>query len=76
MAAYPVTGPLDVVAHGVTGILDEDLGAAAWRALGLDPAACRAHALGYTWEASTRQFLNALARSGVPPTTEVRPAVA
>jgi glycosyltransferase involved in cell wall biosynthesis len=64
VAAYPVTGPIDVVAHGVTGILDENLRAAALRALHLDPQACRAHAMRYTWEASTRQFLNELARSG------------
>jgi glycosyltransferase involved in cell wall biosynthesis len=63
VAAYPVTGPVDVVIPGVTGILREDLRAAALEALGLDPAACRAHALRYTWEASTRQFRDALVAS-------------
>lgn len=61
VAAYPVTGPVDVVVDGVTGILHEDLQRAALAALRLDPAACRAHALSYSWEASTRQFLTALA---------------
>lgn len=61
VAAYPVTGPLDVVLDGVTGVLGEDLGAAALAALGLDPLACREHALAYTWEAATRQFLSNLA---------------
>lgn len=61
VAAYPVTGPVDVVLDGVTGVLGEDLRAAALAALQLDPAACRAHALAHSWEASTRQFLSALA---------------
>jgi len=60
VAAYPVTGPLDVVVDGVTGVLSEDLRSAALAALKLDPAACRHHALGYSWEACTRQFLGAL----------------
>jgi glycosyltransferase involved in cell wall biosynthesis len=61
VAAYPVTGPVDVVVDGVTGILSEDLRGAALAALQLDPAACRAHAMQHSWEASTRQFLAALA---------------
>lgn len=61
VAAYPVTGPIDVVRHGVTGVLSENLGAAALAALALDPSACREHALAHSWEASTRQFLSALA---------------
>ena len=45
VAAYPVTGPIDVVQDGVTGALDADLRAATLRALQLDPMQCRAHAL-------------------------------
>ena len=56
VAAYPVTGPIDVLEDGVTGALDEDLAAAAQRALALDPAACRAHALHFGWDASAREF--------------------
>lgn len=67
VAAYPVTGPIDVVDAGVTGVLGEDLRAAALEALQLAPAACRAHALRYTWEASTRQFLDALVVSRRTP---------
>ncbi|HSW31983.1 MAG TPA: hypothetical protein VLH36_00050, partial [Steroidobacteraceae bacterium] len=51
------TGPVDVVVDGVTGALREDLRAAALAALELDPQACREHALRYTWEAATRQFI-------------------
>jgi glycosyltransferase involved in cell wall biosynthesis len=63
VAAYPVTGPVDVVVQGVTGVLDEDLRGAALAALQLDSEACRAQALAHSWEASTRQFLSALATS-------------
>jgi glycosyltransferase involved in cell wall biosynthesis len=61
VAAYPVTGPIDVVADGVSGALHEDLQVAALAALNLDRRACREHALRYTWEAATRQFIAALA---------------
>lgn len=67
VAAYPVTGPLDVVLDGVTGSLDEDLGAAAMRCLAVDPVRCREHALEYSWEACTRQFLASLAADSRVP---------
>jgi hypothetical protein len=50
VAAYPVTGPRDIIGDSGTGVLDEDLGRAARAALGIDPARCRAHALGWRWE--------------------------
>lgn len=63
VAAYPVTGPIDVVRQGVTGVLDEDLQAATLAALTLDRRDCRAQALENTWEMATRQFLSHLART-------------
>jgi glycosyltransferase involved in cell wall biosynthesis len=56
VAAFPVTGPIDVVEDGVTGALDADLGTAAERALKIDPHACRARALQSSWTACTREF--------------------
>jgi glycosyltransferase involved in cell wall biosynthesis len=56
VAAFPVTGPIDVVENGVTGALDPDLGKAAQRALQLDPRACRERALQLSWTACTREF--------------------
>ena len=56
VAAYPVTGPVDVIEDGVTGALDDDLARAAQRALGIDPRACRERALQSGWDVSTRQF--------------------
>ena len=64
VAAYPVTGPIDVIEDGVTGALDVDLGAAARRALKLDPQVCRAHALRSGWDVSTREFEGNLAPCG------------
>jgi glycosyltransferase involved in cell wall biosynthesis len=61
VAAYPVTGPVDVVEQGVTGVLHDDLGVAALAALKLDPQRCRAHALTRTWRRATDQFVNNLA---------------
>jgi glycosyltransferase involved in cell wall biosynthesis len=56
VAAYPVTGPIDVVEDGVTGALDNDLAAAALRALKISPVACRERALRSGWDACTKQF--------------------
>lgn len=61
VAAYPVTGPVDVVVDGVTGALDEDLGVAARRALGARREECRAHALTYSWERCAAIFADNLA---------------
>jgi glycosyltransferase involved in cell wall biosynthesis len=60
IAAFPVTGPKDVVADHPIGALDEDLRAACLAALDLDRAACRAFALNYSWENSARQFIGHL----------------
>ncbi|MFN4088989.1 MAG: glycosyltransferase family 4 protein [Alphaproteobacteria bacterium] len=57
VAAYPVRGPLDVVGDAPVGALDEDLGAAVRRALALDRRACRAHALGFSWQTCARTLL-------------------
>ncbi len=65
VAAFPVTGPVDVVTPGVTGVLDEDLRRAALSALDLDPARCREHALQFTWDAASRQFESHLADTRV-----------
>jgi glycosyltransferase involved in cell wall biosynthesis len=58
VAAFPVTGPIDTVVHGKTGILDTDLRAACLAALALDRSAVRAYAIGYDWPASARMFLS------------------
>jgi len=62
VAAYPVTGPIDVIQDGVTGALDADLASAARRALEIDPNACREHALKSGWDVCSREFENNLER--------------
>ncbi len=57
IAAFPVTGPLDVIGDRPVGVLNEDLRAACLGALDLSRQACRAFALGHSWETSARQFI-------------------
>jgi glycosyltransferase involved in cell wall biosynthesis len=64
VAAYPVTGPRDVVRDGVTGALDENLGRAVERALGLDSEDCVRFARSRTWDHSAADFLGYLAPFG------------
>jgi glycosyltransferase involved in cell wall biosynthesis len=59
VAAYPVTGPIDVVVDGVTGVLDEDLEKACLGALEIDRGGCRRHAESMSWSAcATIMFEN------------------
>lgn len=60
VAAFPVTGPVDVVRPGVTGSLNPDLAQATREALQMEPGACRDYALQNTWEQAARQFLGNL----------------
>ncbi len=62
VAALPVTGPIDVVQHRVTGVLNHDLEKACIEALRIDRQACRNHALGRSWSRATQQFLSQLVR--------------
>ncbi|MEQ1937128.1 glycosyltransferase family 1 protein [Mesorhizobium sp. CN5-321] len=62
VAAYPVTGPIDIVGPG--GVVAEDLREAALGALEIPREAARANALEYSWPACTRQFLSHLRPAG------------
>lgn len=67
VAAFPVTGPIDVVQPGVNGALDMDLGRAIQAALSIDRAACRAYACANDWEAVVERFRDCLVqRAGTP----------
>lgn len=61
VAAYPVSGPVDVVPDGTAGALDENLGRGIARALGMDREACIAYARGCSWERWTGVFESHLA---------------
>lgn len=60
VAAYPVPGPIDVVIHGQTGMLDENLSNAMAQALTLNSSDCRAFAEQYSWQACTERFIELL----------------
>ena len=55
-----MAGPRDVLGDAPVGVLDDDLAAAARRALAISPEACRAFALKRSWAASADQFLHNL----------------
>jgi glycosyltransferase involved in cell wall biosynthesis len=57
VAAFPVSGPLDVLQAGVSGVMHEDLRAACMAALGLDRARCAELAARQSWRASALEFL-------------------
>lgn len=56
VAAYPVTGPLDVVGDSGGGVLHDDLRTACLDALNIDRAAARAAAERFSWRRATEQF--------------------
>ena len=60
VAAFPVPGPADVVTDPRAGVLDNDLAAAARKALTLSRVDAREHASGYSWENCARIFLGNL----------------
>jgi glycosyltransferase involved in cell wall biosynthesis len=57
VAAFPAIGPQDLVTSGVSGVLGEDLRAAALAARDLERAKVRACALAFTWENTAKLFL-------------------
>lgn len=59
VAAYPVTGPVDILTPG-SGAMDADLGVAIRRALACDRAAAAAYGASFGWRRSAEQFLSAL----------------
>jgi glycosyltransferase involved in cell wall biosynthesis len=61
VAAFPVTGPRDVIGNNPIGALGDDLHEACMRALTMSRDACRAFALNYSWERSAQQFVGNLA---------------
>jgi glycosyltransferase involved in cell wall biosynthesis len=60
VAAFPVTGPIDVVQHGKTGVLDSNLRQAVLGALQLNPDECVAYARRNSWKSWTERFVSLL----------------
>ena len=57
VAAFPVTGPRDVIGTAPVGALNDDLRLACLAALNISPQSCLEFAAGHTWEASARAFI-------------------
>jgi glycosyltransferase involved in cell wall biosynthesis len=75
IAAFPVTGPKDVISDNPIGVLNDDLRVACMQALWISREACREFALRYSWENSARQFIghaHKVAQGGAP---EPEPAI-
>lgn len=60
VAAYPVTGPIDVLGDSDAGVMHEDLREACLAALKIDRKTARAHAEKFSWRAATEQFVGHL----------------
>lgn len=58
VAAYPITGPIDILDDGVNGAIEEDLKTAAMRALSLSREKAREHGLRFSWQRTAALFLN------------------
>ncbi|WP_315974392.1 glycosyltransferase family 4 protein [Microvirga sesbaniae] len=58
IAAFPVTGPLDVIGPSGCGVLSWDLREAALGALAIPQERCRAYGETFTWQESARQFFS------------------
>lgn len=63
VAAFPVTGPIDVIGEGRAGVLDWDLKRAALACLDISGEVARAEGLRYTWDAAARQFVDNIVKS-------------
>ncbi len=57
VAAFPVSGPRDVIGAAPVGALNDDLRLACLSALTISPKACLEFAGRHTWEASARAFV-------------------
>lgn len=62
VAAFPVTGPKDVIGNNPIGALNDDLRIACLDALKASRQACRDYALAHSWESSARQFVGNIKR--------------
>ncbi|MCX4187452.1 glycosyltransferase family 4 protein [Methylophaga sp. OBS4] len=74
VAAYPVTGPADIIENGVTGFLDEDLNKAVLAAQSLDKNQCIAFAKNNSWLTCTEVFAG-LMHDNHPQTDKDDPAI-
>jgi glycosyltransferase involved in cell wall biosynthesis len=75
VAAFPVTGPRDVIGQAPVGVLRDDLRQACLMAVELDPQDCLSFAATQTWEASAQAFVNNISqvRAEMEPVERAEP---
>lgn len=66
VAAYPVTGPVDVIGQSNAGVLHDDLRTACLRALELNREDVAAYGQYFSWRAATEQFIAHLHPRDIP----------
>jgi glycosyltransferase involved in cell wall biosynthesis len=76
VAAFPVTGPRDILGGSHVGILSDDLRGACIDALQISREACRDFALGYSWDRSAAQFIAHAQKVVVPQPKGASPMLA
>jgi len=76
VAAFPVTGPKDVVGSHPIGSLNEDLRIACLNALAMSREACRDFALNRSWDTSARQFIGHMQKVASRSAPQAKPAIA
>lgn len=62
VAAYPVTGPIDIIKNGLNGYMNEDLRQACLDCLKVEPNIVVENSNQYSWKSATDRFVNALVR--------------
>ena len=80
VAAFPVSGPRDVLGQAPVGALNDDLGQACRDALRMSRRDCLEFAAQHTWDASARAFIAQMAgvnrfgpQSGIAPVVSEQP---
>lgn len=60
VAAYPVTGPIDIIQDGLTGYMNDDISLAVIDCLSIPRSLVIENSQNYTWESATTSFVNSL----------------
>ena len=60
VAAYPVTGPIDIIQNNLNGYLSDDLEYAIQKAIKVSSNSCVSFAKKHSWKKVTNQFLEVL----------------
>jgi glycosyltransferase involved in cell wall biosynthesis len=74
VAAYPVTGPIDVLGNSSAGAMHEDLRIACMEALRIPRETARAHAEKFSWKAASEQFAHHLKPVAIRHSEQTVPA--